>query len=456
MSYTIETYLHIKGKRRSKFKCLHYKKDGTCAYMTKCIGSSQCAFYEEKKEESYEERNTIIMDEEEKTVIPEPFEGVKTVAIEQLHRGRNLRPPKTDRLSEMIKYYEENHCLDKPIYVEIKDGKYYITDKYLRYCAAKKLGLKEVQIRFGGKKQSKYDDCIIKIGARVQHERWGAGTVKKADFKRIVIEFDSGKQISFQTLFCIDERKLIPLKADNKNAMNRELKILSDESEQIKADSETEELIFHIVEDNENSERYYEIKKYCKKSIHRIRFSASGINDLYELLKRNNGLFEKDILQGGEEGENTLETVTGEFKLWSDTEIDFKPTIEKAELSMSTKKQKNNLNEQKLYEIKERIKSKSSFDEYTGISERLMPHQKAACEIAQEYDNFAFFYDTGTGKTVLALEIMACKYNKNHQKFLVICPKPIIKTAWINDQREFYPRMKLLPLSKNINLDDLK
>lgn len=56
MSYTNVTYLHIKGKRRSKFKCSHYKKDGTCAYMTKCIGSSQCAFYEEKKEESYEER----------------------------------------------------------------------------------------------------------------------------------------------------------------------------------------------------------------------------------------------------------------------------------------------------------------------------------------------------------------------------------------------------------------
>ena len=109
-------------------------------------------------------------------------------------------------------------------------------------------------------------------------------------------------------------------------------------------------------------------------------------------------------------------------------------------------------NEQKLEIIRAELVNGNSFTAYKGNSTKLLPHQKAACRIADMYDKFAFFYDTGTGKTVLALDIITSKYKKNKARFLIICPKPIIQTAWMDDQKNFYPEMKLVPLSQNVTL----
>lgn len=111
-----------------------------------------------------------------------------------------------------------------------------------------------------------------------------------------------------------------------------------------------------------------------------------------------------------------------------------------------------------LTKVKEKIKSGELFNEYSSDIEKengfeLMPHQKAGSIIASKYDKFAFFYDTGTGKTIMALEIMARKYKENGTKFLVIAPKPLIRFAWMDDSKRF-PKMKLLPLSKNMTRDD--
>jgi SNF2 family DNA or RNA helicase len=107
--------------------------------------------------------------------------------------------------------------------------------------------------------------------------------------------------------------------------------------------------------------------------------------------------------------------------------------------------------------FKERIKSNDKFDEYVTETKGLLSHQKAGSILAEKYNRFAFFYDTGTGKTIMALEIMKNKYQKNKTKFLAIVPKPIIKTAWMEDSSKFFPYMKVLPLSKNIkSLDYVK
>jgi hypothetical protein len=119
------------------------------------------------------------------------------------------------------------------------------------------------------------------------------------------------------------------------------------------------------------------------------------------------------------------------------------------------KRKLNKLNG-KLNIIKRRLQNKDSFDEHIGICEELLPHQKAGAIIANTFNRFAFYYDTGTGKTVLALEIIAQKEQKENASFLILCPKTIIKTAWMNDCLKFYPKMKLLPLSKNITIDDYK
>lgn len=106
--------------------------------------------------------------------------------------------------------------------------------------------------------------------------------------------------------------------------------------------------------------------------------------------------------------------------------------------------------------IVERIKNHDEFDTYITsniIDVNLMPHQKAGVELANKYNKFAFFFDTGTGKTIMSLEIMMNKFVQNRAKFLVIAPKPLIKSAWLDDSKHF-KNMKLLPLSKNMTTED--
>lgn len=114
----------------------------------------------------------------------------------------------------------------------------------------------------------------------------------------------------------------------------------------------------------------------------------------------------------------------------------------------------------KAEEIKKRLRSRDKavglFEDYIGICGELLPHQKAGAMIADIFDRYAFYYDTGTGKTVLALEIIAQKEKKENASFLILCPKTIIKTAWMDDTRHFFPKMKLLPLSKNYTINDYR
>ena len=62
--------------------------------------------------------------------------------------------------------------------------------------------------------------------------------------------------------------------------------------------------------------------------------------------------------------------------------------------------------------LKERIKKNDHFNEYDTDTVGLLSHQKAGSMLADRYNRFAFFYDTGPGKTIMALEIMKRKYNK--------------------------------------------
>jgi SNF2 family DNA or RNA helicase len=96
-------------------------------------------------------------------------------------------------------------------------------------------------------------------------------------------------------------------------------------------------------------------------------------------------------------------------------------------------------------QLLEFIKDKEEHD--PGKTEDfLMSHQRKCVEIARHFKRFALFLDTGTGKTITALQIIR---NSPH-KFVVICPKSIIKTAWMEDHEDFFPDMRVLPLSLNI------
>ena len=108
-------------------------------------------------------------------------------------------------------------------------------------------------------------------------------------------------------------------------------------------------------------------------------------------------------------------------------------------------------------EIKMRVvKDPRNYASNNEYSPFLMPHQKAGCDLAELFKKYAFFYDTGTGKTVMALEIMSRVSKQSGGKFLIVCPKTIINTAWMSDCARFYPLFKLLPLSKNISIEQYK
>lgn len=105
--------------------------------------------------------------------------------------------------------------------------------------------------------------------------------------------------------------------------------------------------------------------------------------------------------------------------------------------------------------IKSRIKSKTdTFDDSSAAWSKkpLYRHQLAGSILADKYNKFAFFYDTGTGKTVMALNIVEKKYLQERIKFLIIAPKSIIKTAWVDDALDFYPELRLLPLYKGFDV----
>ena len=82
----------------------------------------------------------------------------------------------------------------------------------------------------------------------------------------------------------------------------------------------------------------------------------------------------------------------------------------------------------------------------------LMHHQRVARDIAGLYNRFALFMDTGTGKTLTALQIIKDKQlDESCKKWLVVVPRPIIRTGWMADAIDFFPDIKMFPASTNYN-----
>ena len=73
----------------------------------------------------------------------------------------------------------------------------------------------------------------------------------------------------------------------------------------------------------------------------------------------------------------------------------------------------------------------------------LMQHQKMGVDIARTKKRFAFFYDTGTGKTIMMLGVE----EDRPMITLVICPLAIIRPAWIEDAMNFFPNLKVVSLN---------
>lgn len=121
--------------------------------------------------------------------------------------------------------------------------------------------------------------------------------------------------------------------------------------------------------------------------------------------------------------------------------------------------QENQVNIDYNEEVKRRIQSRiDAFDDARPslAKKPLYRHQRAGYMLAEKYDRFAFFYDTGTGKTVMALNIIENKHRTAGARFLIIAPKSIIKTAWLDDAANFFPGMRILPLYKGFTAQKKK
>lgn len=73
------------------------------------------------------------------------------------------------------------------------------------------------------------------------------------------------------------------------------------------------------------------------------------------------------------------------------------------------------------------------------LSPHLRQYQKEIVNTALNEDSYGIFADTGTGKTIIGLEIA-----KHYKKTLILCPLSVIETAWIDDCNSFYPELKII------------
>lgn len=77
----------------------------------------------------------------------------------------------------------------------------------------------------------------------------------------------------------------------------------------------------------------------------------------------------------------------------------------------------------------------------------LMEHQQLGVELAEINNRYGFFYDTRTGKTIMALKIIAEDIKRNpHHKWLIICPLILIEQAWLSDANKFFPELQIVSL----------
>ena len=127
------------------------------------------------------------------------------------------------------------------------------------------------------------------------------------------------------------------------------------------------------------------------------------------------------------------------------------------QFSISIERQRLNRGTKRYNEaIKDRIQNSDSFNEYHVDLDFLCGHQKAGCLLASKYDRFAFFYDTGTGKTIMSLAIMYEKQRDYHSSFLILAPLAIIENAWIEDAKNYFPGMRIMPLCSRYKQQDYK
>ena len=84
------------------------------------------------------------------------------------------------------------------------------------------------------------------------------------------------------------------------------------------------------------------------------------------------------------------------------------------------------------------------------LSPHLYNYQKNIVNKALNEIGYGIFSDTGTGKSIMGLEIAI-----HFEKTLILCPLSVIETAWIDDCNKFYPNKVIINCHGNSKQDRL-
>ena len=85
------------------------------------------------------------------------------------------------------------------------------------------------------------------------------------------------------------------------------------------------------------------------------------------------------------------------------------------------------------------------------LSPFLRKYQKDIVNTALNNGCYGIFSDTGTGKTIMGLEL-----TNYYNKILVLCPLSAIETTWIDDCHKFYPQKKIINVWSNNRMNRLR
>lgn len=101
--------------------------------------------------------------------------------------------------------------------------------------------------------------------------------------------------------------------------------------------------------------------------------------------------------------------------------------------------------------ISKSVEIKISKNKNYNLSPFLYKYQKEIVNTALNKGSYGIFSDTGTGKTIMGLEIA-----KHYEKVLIVCPLSVIETAWVEDCYNFYPNKIIVNCHGNSKEDRIK
>ena len=84
--------------------------------------------------------------------------------------------------------------------------------------------------------------------------------------------------------------------------------------------------------------------------------------------------------------------------------------------------------------------------------DNLYSHQKQTLMFGSTLEGYADLSDCGTGKTISTLSVINSKVNDNLEfKALILCPKSIILSGWVEDCEKAFPSLKAIPVIGSAN-----